>query len=239
MSVKVMGKVWDMDLPPGEKLVLLALADHADHNGNNAYPGNDLLAKKTGLSTRQVRRILDDLESRAIVKKSSGGVGRGKKANYEIITEKGTLCPLSGNKKEDTMSPIKNVKKGTFEADKRGHLEQEKGTFGTGKGDICDNPPTPPYKEEPSLTVLNRPKNQQQHVREAHSENGNGAKSKFTKDACAEFSEFLANTENRIRNPAGFAVSIYHSGEADTEIQAWIDNGKQEPKQKRKAVIPG
>lgn len=30
MSIKLMSLVWDLDLPPGDKLVLLALADQAN-----------------------------------------------------------------------------------------------------------------------------------------------------------------------------------------------------------------
>jgi hypothetical protein len=58
MSVKIMGQVWELDLPPTIKFVLLALADHADHDGSNIYPGVPLTAWRTSLSEKQVRRIL-------------------------------------------------------------------------------------------------------------------------------------------------------------------------------------
>ena len=57
MSVKMMGLIWDADLPREEKYILLAYADHADHEGNNIYPGLKLIAWKTGYEPRQVRRV--------------------------------------------------------------------------------------------------------------------------------------------------------------------------------------
>jgi hypothetical protein len=45
-----MGLVWDSDLERDEKYVLLAYADHADHTGRSIYPGDPLVAYKTGYS---------------------------------------------------------------------------------------------------------------------------------------------------------------------------------------------
>jgi hypothetical protein len=58
-----MGQVFDFH-PPGCDLVLpLALADQADHSGNNIFPGVALLARMTGLSERTVQRGLTALET--------------------------------------------------------------------------------------------------------------------------------------------------------------------------------
>ena len=79
MSAKLMGQVWDLDLPHHEQSVLLALADHADHMGRNAHPGVELLAWKTGYSERQVQRILHALEAhRIIVRSGNTAGGRGR-----------------------------------------------------------------------------------------------------------------------------------------------------------------
>ena len=58
MSVKMMALVFEMDLPPSEKVTALALADHAHDDGTEARPGLESLAVKTSLSKRQVQRIL-------------------------------------------------------------------------------------------------------------------------------------------------------------------------------------
>lgn len=61
MSAKIVGAVWELKLPAPKLLVLLALSDHADHNGNNVFPSMGLVAWKTGYSERQVRRIVKQL----------------------------------------------------------------------------------------------------------------------------------------------------------------------------------
>lgn len=83
-----MGKVWDLDLPHNQLLVLLALADHADHEGNNVFPSLGLVAWKTGYSEQQVRRVLRSLEKVGILQ----AVERkpGKVTRYRIILEAGT-----------------------------------------------------------------------------------------------------------------------------------------------------
>ena len=63
MSVRVMSQVWDLKLPHASKFVLLAMADHADHDGNNVYPSVRTVALKTGYSVRQVQRIITALEA--------------------------------------------------------------------------------------------------------------------------------------------------------------------------------
>lgn len=54
MSVRVMGAVWDLPIPAARKLVLLALADHANDEGI-CWPSQERIAQKCGISDRQVR----------------------------------------------------------------------------------------------------------------------------------------------------------------------------------------
>lgn len=61
MSVRVQSHVWDLDLPTTEKMVLLILADHADDEGQNAWPSVARIARKASISERQVQRILRSL----------------------------------------------------------------------------------------------------------------------------------------------------------------------------------
>ena len=88
MSVKVMGEVFDTDLPKPLKFLLLAMADHADHDGANVRPGVALLALKTSDSERNVRRLIGDLEATGIIKAVAyrrGGHGRA--TNWRIDLE--------------------------------------------------------------------------------------------------------------------------------------------------------
>ena len=61
MSVKAMAWVWDQPINRDEKFVLLAYADHADHNGYNIFPAVASVAKKTGYSERSIQRITHKL----------------------------------------------------------------------------------------------------------------------------------------------------------------------------------
>lgn len=103
-----MGGVWELDLDPPAKLVLLAMADHADHEGRNVRPSVDLVAWKTGYSPRQVQRIIRELERKHIlIRTSAGSGGRGQSTHYRIDLEKGEKTPdfrgrdkLSGEQRE-------------------------------------------------------------------------------------------------------------------------------------------
>ena len=55
-----MSLVWDADLPPMEKLVLLALADCANDEGH-CWPSATTLARKSGQGERTVRRAIQSL----------------------------------------------------------------------------------------------------------------------------------------------------------------------------------
>lgn len=66
MSAKISGQVWDLDLPQRDMLVLLAMTDHANHEGV-MWPGVALIAWKTGYSKRTVMRIMASLVKRGIL----------------------------------------------------------------------------------------------------------------------------------------------------------------------------
>jgi hypothetical protein len=63
MSIKLMALVWEIDLPPGEKLVLLALADQANDAGTQCWPSVETIAHRSGQGVRTVRRALASLEN--------------------------------------------------------------------------------------------------------------------------------------------------------------------------------
>lgn len=88
MSVKVMGKVWDLDLPHNKLIVLLAMADHADHEGNNVFPSQGLVAWKTGYSIDQVRRIQRALVKDSLLKVESNAPGKPIKYSIDLTMGK-------------------------------------------------------------------------------------------------------------------------------------------------------
>jgi hypothetical protein len=147
MSVKVMGMIWDFPLPSSEKLILLAYADHADHDGNNIWPSIGLVARKTGLSRRTVQRITKKLQERdpplLILQGKGGGVGRTNR--WKIPLE--NLKPPDQN--GDTMTPI---------VEETASGDPQKVSMRPSKGDTM----TP----EPSLIISNH------HEREGEGDNG-------------------------------------------------------------------
>jgi len=61
MSIQVMTEVWKTALPTTEKMVLLAIADHASDDGTNAWPSQATIAKKASISIRTVQRCVNNL----------------------------------------------------------------------------------------------------------------------------------------------------------------------------------
>jgi Helix-turn-helix domain len=100
MSAKFVGISFELLLKPLETLVLSALADHADHNGCNAYPGVGLLAWKTGLSEREIQYILRRFEKKGIAIRRGGGGGRGDFVVYDLNFDGAPRKPALGVKRK-------------------------------------------------------------------------------------------------------------------------------------------
>lgn len=81
-----MGQVWDLELPAAKLLVLLAMTDHADHNGENIFPSVELVAWKTGYSESQARRIMKSLVKDGILEAQPRP---GKTTVYAVHLENG------------------------------------------------------------------------------------------------------------------------------------------------------
>jgi uncharacterized phage protein (TIGR02220 family) len=104
MSVKVMGQVWELDLPHQEVLVLLAMADHADHEGRHVHPSLGLLSWKTNYSKRQIIRIMQALEAKRLIRVRKSGGGRGRVTEYTLLLENGVRkTPF---RKDDNLTPF-------------------------------------------------------------------------------------------------------------------------------------
>lgn len=85
MSGRLVGQAFYVPVDPSSKLVLLALADHANDEGLGVWPGNERLAVKVGLSIRQVQRCLGHLESHGLIRRVKHRLGgRGKAVEWGI-----------------------------------------------------------------------------------------------------------------------------------------------------------
>lgn len=118
MSAKATGLVWDLECPkkygelefkPSHKYVLVAYADHADHNGKNIWPAVRTIAKKTGLDERSIQRLTRDLESMGML--IEDGTGPRGTNRWSLPYDEGgdKLSPLTncqGDKKPKSLGDI-------------------------------------------------------------------------------------------------------------------------------------
>lgn len=156
MSVKLMGDILQgVDLPTNRKFVLLKFADHADHDGRNAYPSLGRIAHECRLSKRLVRIVVAELvKEKILVIEANESGGRGKPRTYRIDVEQAKelhpLAPyrgdrktfsvaLSDHKKGEIGSPFSSEKgeshdtKEESESTKRGKQDSAKPSKGTVK----------------------------------------------------------------------------------------------------------
>ena len=83
MSVRATKWAWSLTLPTTVKFVLIALADHADDDGE-CWPSQSRIAEMTGLTDRTVRYVLHGLSLSGLVK--TGG-GKGHRGHTSLALE--------------------------------------------------------------------------------------------------------------------------------------------------------
>lgn len=135
MSVKTMAQVWDLDLPRDEKFVLLAYADHADHNGDNIFPSVETIKRKTGYSERSVQEITRSLEKNGwLVPAGKGPKGTNKWSFGGAKTAPAEFAPVqsgAGGGAEPTgegvrptaPEPLRTIKEPSVKASAKAHPE--------------------------------------------------------------------------------------------------------------------
>lgn len=88
MSVAAMAWVWTVNATPTQKLVLIAVADHADHEGK-CFPSVSHLVKKTSLCRRSVFSALAELEQGGLIARVKRQRPNGSltSTEYELLLE--------------------------------------------------------------------------------------------------------------------------------------------------------
>jgi DNA-binding transcriptional ArsR family regulator len=86
-----MSWAFDVTVPPGPKLVLLALADRANSDTGLCIPGQKLLAKHCSMSVRTVQRHLQTLEEAGLIRRETRmrGEGRGRTSDRYYLSDQG------------------------------------------------------------------------------------------------------------------------------------------------------
>jgi hypothetical protein len=231
MSVRTTGKVWELALPPNEKYVLLALADHADHEGEHAYPGLELMEAKTGYTQRNLRRILLSLEEKGVIIRTHRGGGLGNRDEYSINPD---ACPLTSyfdrkrgqdvrkdvGSKADNLSAIKRT---ICPQSKRAIADKSdttKRTSETGKADKSDS--SHDNERARDLTVM-EPSIEPSHTargraRECADESSGENHSRHSFEVVHEF----AKEQPGIKQPLAVATRRFGDGLWDTAIDRWL-----------------
>ena len=85
MSIKLMAKAWEMPIPSGQKMVLLALCDHANDDGE-CYPSQKNLAKKCSMSSRAISNHIKWLHDCGILESERRQTTNVRKSNRYFIS---------------------------------------------------------------------------------------------------------------------------------------------------------
>lgn len=106
MSIKIMDWVFDNSKSQGlERLILLVIADHCNHAGEDAFPRISVIARRANVSERTVKRRLQDLVALGeleVVKRS------GTSNLYKIVTNRIEPEPQAPS---TALEPVKQKKK--------------------------------------------------------------------------------------------------------------------------------
>lgn len=141
MSIKLMTKAWEMDLPQGKKLLLLALCDHANDDGI-CYPSQEKLMKKCGIGQTTLTNHIKWFEQVGILKRERRQNGRSRKSDlYEI-----DLDAYEPSKSEASNYEPSNYEASDFELKNLQILNDEPSDF---EGYFKEEPPIEPSIEPP------------------------------------------------------------------------------------------
>jgi hypothetical protein len=169
VSVKLMARVWSLDVPPMEQHILHALADNADDAGQH-WPSAEFVAWKTGLSERKVRAQRQEWiesgalkmvgtfnyatgEKRALKQGQSPTFGRGFVPVFQLDL---SVFPAKRSWEEVRTGFQKGAEGAPFTSGQKGAPGAEKGANDAHKG--CKS--TLPNKEEPSVKPSGKSGNQ-------------------------------------------------------------------------------
>ena len=93
LGVSIQAVAWVLEETEVEgltRLVLLALANHADHVTGECWPTVETVAREARCSRRTVFYALNELVSAGLIEKVSGG-GRGKSNRYRLRIRNGAM----------------------------------------------------------------------------------------------------------------------------------------------------
>lgn len=153
MSMAALRWIRPLSVSPTQKVVLWALADQANDDGE-AWPSIAGLMEATCLSERAIRGALRELEGAGFIETEAGG-GRNRTSCYRLaMSENGAARAEKGQE------PPRNARH------EKGHLLPERGQQVPKRGHVVPKkgqqvPPNPQYPQEPSGTLNTRARSAQ------------------------------------------------------------------------------
>ncbi|WP_420812221.1 helix-turn-helix domain-containing protein [Mycobacterium kyogaense] len=122
-------RVYASDLTGDQKVVVLALAEHANFSdGARAYPGVDRLARMCGLKERAVRYALRRAEELHLIEKTGAANGRRGVTNVYRIQTTGTAVPPVGRNHRHAHAGGPGETTGTYVSEPPARTRQTTGT---------------------------------------------------------------------------------------------------------------
>lgn len=172
----------DTSLKPVEKLVLLALARHADGNGE-CWPSQKLIAEETSLSDRAVRAAVKALHGRWITHIPRGG----KVSTYRVTPEpRSAVQPVTPESHSGVSPPTPEPRSG-----------HPGTTFLTPRNDVPDTPE--PRSDE--VTHISNPLTTQEVTHKRHVR----VRPSIPDDYTADFEEFWRAYPKHVEKRRAFA----------------------------------
>jgi hypothetical protein len=137
MSIRAMNWAWAQEIPPTPKLILMALADAANH-ADECWPGIPFVAEKCCVSERTVQRVLREFEATRLLSVRERFTAKGRRTSNVYRLH------IGGETSPDKLSPSK--------ATAQEHGVNLSGTgvtsYVTVDGDKPVSPPEPPKESE-------------------------------------------------------------------------------------------
>ena len=92
-------------LTPAQRLVLLALAEHADDHGESCFPSLGLLQRMTELSRRGITKALNGLDG-ALIERDRGGPRRATRYRLLLSARSGDERTPDGGEPSALGNPV-------------------------------------------------------------------------------------------------------------------------------------
>lgn len=141
MSIYVVADVWDSAIESSTAVhVMAVLANSADDDGTNCFPGTRLIARRARVSERTVLRTIQELESEGWLWVLQRGNGKGHTTEFRLNVERlhTTAEKTRAEERERRRKGCHRVTLSTRQ--KRVTTGTAKGDTGARKGDIGDTP---------------------------------------------------------------------------------------------------